>query len=152
MNKVFLVGRLTRDNDFRMTAGNLAVLRNSLAVDRRVRRIEGADNTNNADFINIVAFGQLAETMNKYLSKGRQIAIDGRIQTGSYQKDGQTVYTTDVVVENCDFCGSKGDTGEFNNNQETNYTSTNNQSSIEDPFSSFGQEVKIDTSDDELPF
>ena len=101
MNKVFLVGRLTRDPELRYTASNLATMRCAIAVDRQFVR-EGEER--GADFINIVAFGQRAETMKKYLTKGSQIAVDGRIQTGSYDgQDGKKVYTTDVVVERVEF-------------------------------------------------
>ena len=91
MNKVFLVGRLTRDPELRYSQSNMATMRCAIAVDRQYQR-EGEER--GADFINIVAFGNRAETMKKYLAKGSQIAIDGRIQTGSYDdKDGKKVYT-----------------------------------------------------------
>ena len=98
MNKVFLIGRLTRDPELRYTSSNLANMRCSIAVDRQYVR-DGEER--GTDFINIVAFGNRAETMKKYLTKGSQIAVDGRIQTGSYDgQDGKKVYTTDVIVEN----------------------------------------------------
>lgn len=108
MNKVVLAGRLTADPDIRHTGGaeDLAVARYRLAVDRRVARNNGEQT---ADFINCVAFGKRAEFAEKYLRKGIKIMISGRIQTGSYKdKDGRTVYTTDVVVEEHEFCESKG--------------------------------------------
>lgn len=110
MNKVILMGRLTRDPDIRYTQPNSAqeqtcIARYSLAVDRRFRR-DGDSQT--ADFINCVAFGRQAEFAEKYLHKGTKIAITGRIQTGSYtNRDGQKVYTTDVVVEEQEFAESK---------------------------------------------
>ena len=106
MNKVILMGRLTRDPDIRYTQGeNSIVARYTLAVDRRFRR-EGSDQT--ADFIGCVAFGKQAEFAEKYLYQGIKIVITGRIQTGSYtNKDGQRVYTTDVVVEEQEFAESK---------------------------------------------
>lgn len=106
MNKVILMGRLTRDPDIRYTEGDnsLAIARYSLAVDRRFKR-EGEAT---ADFINCVAFGKSAEFAEKYLTKGIKIAITGRIQTGSYtNKEGQKVYTTEVVVEEQEFAESK---------------------------------------------
>ena len=157
MNKVFLIGRLTRDPELRYTSSNLANMRTSLAVDRQYAR-EGEER--GTDFINIVAFGNRAETMKKYLTKGSQIAVDGRIQTGSYDgQDGKRVYTTDVIVENFQFLDTRGsrvntsDTG-FNN-ESSNVTPydfptsepTNNSS---DPFADFG--AKIEVSDSELPF
>jgi len=108
MNRVVLAGRLTADPDIRHTGGaeDLAVARYRLAVDRRVARNNGEQT---ADFINCVAFGKRAEFAEKYLHKGIKIMISGRIQTGSYKdKEGRTVYTTDVVVEEHEFCESKG--------------------------------------------
>ena len=113
MNKVILMGRLTRDPDVRYSQGNnsTAVARYTLAVNRRFRR-EGQQE---ADFIGCVAFGKQAEFAEKYLKQGVKIAVSGRIQTGSYTKaDGTKVYTTDVVVEEHDFCESKG----FGSSQE----------------------------------
>lgn len=107
MNKVILMGRLTRDPEVRYSQGenSTAVARYTLAVDRRFRR-DGDQQT--ADFINCVAFGHQGEFAEKYLRKGIKIAITGRIQTGSYtNKDGQKVYTTDVVVEEQEFAESK---------------------------------------------
>ena len=97
MNKVILMGRLTRDPEVRYSQGEqaTAVARYTLAVDRRFRR----DNDQSADFIGCVSFGRTAEFAEKYLRKGTKIAVTGRIQTGSYTNmDGQKVYTTDVVV------------------------------------------------------
>ncbi|MBR5565312.1 MAG: single-stranded DNA-binding protein [Roseburia sp.] len=107
MNKVILMGRLTRDPEVRYSQGEqaTAIARYTLAVDRRGRR-DGDQQT--ADFINCVAFGRLGEFAEKYLRKGTKIAITGRIQTGSYTKpDGTKVYTTDVVVEESEFAESK---------------------------------------------
>ena len=107
MNKVILMGRLTRDAEVRYSQGenSTAIARFSLAVDRRFRR-DGDEQT--ADFINCVAFGRQGEFAEKYFRKGIKIAITGRIQTGSYtNKDGQRVYTTDVVVEEQEFAESK---------------------------------------------
>ena len=106
MNKVVLMGRLTRDPDVHYTGDNnqMGVARYSLAVDRRFKR-EGEPT---ADFISCVAFGKGAEFADKYLKKGTKIAVTGRIQTGSYtNKDGQRVYTTDVIVEEQEFAESK---------------------------------------------
>ncbi len=107
MNKVILMGRLTREPDVRYSAGEnaTAVARYTLAVDRRFRR----DGEQTADFIGCVAFGRQAEFAEKYLHQGTKIAITGRIQTGSYtNREGQKVYTTDVVVEEQEFAESKG--------------------------------------------
>lgn len=107
MNKVILIGRLTRDPDVRYSTGSqpVAIARYTLAVDRRQRTQEGQQS---ADFISCVVFGKGAEFAEKYLHQGTKIAITGRIQTGSYtNRDGQKVYTTDVVVEDQEFAESK---------------------------------------------
>ena len=109
MNRVILIGRLTRDPDVRYSQGAepLAIARYTLAVDRRGRRDANSDQT--ADFISCVAFGRNGEFAEKYLKQGTKIAVTGRIQTGSYtNKDGNKVYTTDVVVEDHEFVESKG--------------------------------------------
>ena len=114
MNKVILMGRLTRDPEVRYTQGDnaMAIARYSLAVDRRFKR----DGEPDADFINCVAFGKSGEFAEKYFRKGTKIAVVGRIQTGSYtNKDGQKVYTTDVVVEEQEFAESKNSSSSDNN-------------------------------------
>ena len=106
MNKVTLIGRVVRDAEIRYSQGasSTCIARYTLAVDRKFKQ-EGQPN---ADFINCIAFGKLGEFAEKYLRKGIKIAVTGRIQTGSYKnKDGNTVYTTDVVVEEQEFCESK---------------------------------------------
>ena len=108
MNKVILMGRLTRDPEVRYSSGDnqMAIARYSLAVDRRGRR-EGNDGQT-ADFINCVAFGRAGEFAEKYFHQGTKLVVTGRIQTGSYtNKDGQKVYTTDVIVEDQEFAESK---------------------------------------------
>ena len=107
MNKVILMGRLTRDPDVRYSQGDTptAVARYTLAVDRRFRR---DSDQQTADFIGCVAFGKSGEFAEKYLRKGTKIVVTGRIQTGSYtNQEGQKVYTTDVVVEDQEFAESK---------------------------------------------
>ena len=106
MNKVILMGRLTRDPEVRYSQGEnaMAVARFTLAVDRRFRRDDAS-----TDFIGCVAFGRNAEFIEKYFRQGTKALITGRIQTGSYtNRDGQKVYTTDVVVEETEFAESKG--------------------------------------------
>lgn len=115
MNKVILMGRLTRNPDVRQ-GNNSTVARFSIAVDRRFKR-DGDEQT--ADFINCVAFGKTAEFIEKYAQKGTKFVVEGRIQTGSYtNKDGQKVYTTDVVVESVEFAESK--------NSQSNSSAANN--------------------------
>lgn len=133
MNKVILMGRLTRDPEVRHN-GDMAVARYTLAVDRRFKR-EGDEQT--ADFINCVAFGKAGEFTEKYLRKGTKIAIVGRIQTGSYtNKDGVKVFTTDVVVEEQEFAESK--------NSSSGASQTKNSG---DDFMSIPANI-----DEELPF
>lgn len=109
MNKVILMGRLTRDPDIRYTqaAEPMAIARYTLAVDRRFQRSDSGDEQT-ADFISCVAFGRQGEFAEKYLHKGTKIVVAGRLQTGSYtNKDGNKVYTTDIVVEEQEFAESK---------------------------------------------
>lgn len=102
MNKVVLMGRLTKDPNVRQS-GETTIARYTLAVDRRFKR-EGEPT---ADFISCVAFGKAGDFAEKYLKKGTKIAVSGRIQTGSYEKDGQRIYTTDVIIEEQEFAESK---------------------------------------------
>ena len=107
MNKVIIMGRLTRDPEVRYSQGDnsTAIARYSLAVDRRIRTENGEQA---ADFINIVAFGKGGEFAEKYLKKGMKVLVTGRIQTGSFtNRDGIKVYTTDVVAEDQEFCEKK---------------------------------------------
>jgi single-strand DNA-binding protein len=106
MNKWIGTGRLCGEPEVRYSQGEnaMAIARYRLAVDRRFKK----DNEQTADFISCVAFGKAAEFAEKYLHKGMKIAVTGRIQTGSYEKDGQKVYTTEIVVEDQEFCESKG--------------------------------------------
>ena len=111
MNKVILMGRLTRDPEVRYTQGEqaMAVARYTLAVDRR-----GKNQENSADFIQCVAFGKAGEFAERYLHKGTKIVLTGRIQTGSYtNKEGQRVYTTDIVAEDQEFAESKASSDSY---------------------------------------
>ena len=117
MNKVILIGRLTKDPETRYTQGDnpMAISRYNLAIDRRFKR----DGDQNADFIPCVAFGKSGEFAEKYLRKGTKVAVVGRIQTGSYtNKEGQKVYTTEVVVEEQEFAESKASQGSQQNTQK----------------------------------
>ena len=143
MNKVILMGRLTRDPEVRYTQGDnaMAIARYSLAVDRRFKR----DGEPDADFINCVAFGKSGEFAEKYLKKGTKVAVVGRIQTGSYtNKDGQKVYTTDIVVEEQEFAESKAATA--GNGGQNNYSRPAAAADAE------GFMNIPDGIDDELPF
>ena len=131
MNKVILMGRLTRNPDVRCSQGEKAtcVARYTLAVNRRFRREGDQD----ADFINCVAFGRQGEFAEKYLQKGTKIVISGRIQTGSYiNRDGIKVYTTDVIVEEQDFTESKAAAANYSGGYQQN-SSQSEQTSAPEP-------------------
>ena len=153
MNKVILMGRLTRDPDIRYSTGEsaTAVARYTLAVDRRFRR----DGEQTADFIGCVAFGRNAEFAEKYLHQGTKIVAVGRIQTGSYtNRDGQKVYTTDVVVEEQEFAESKS----VSDSSRSAYAGGNNygqapaQTPAPKPMSADGFMNIPDGIEEELPF
>ena len=142
MNKVILMGRLTRDPEVRYGAGenSTAVARYTIAVDRRFKR----DGEQNADYIGCVAFGRNAEFAEKYLRQGTKILLTGRIQTGSYtNRDGQKVYTTDIVVEEQEFAESKA----AGNGGQNNYSRPSAATSDADGFMNIPDGI-----DDELPF
>lgn len=145
MNKVILMGRITRDAEIRYTQGekSTAIARFSLAVDRRFKKDNDEQNT---DFISCIAFGKIAEFLEKFGRKGTKFVVDGRIQTGSYNnKDGQKVYTTDVVVENIEFAESKNSSGSGG--------STNQPAPAPSSFSAGDGFMNIpDGIDEELPF
>lgn len=139
MNKIILMGRLVRDPEIKYTTGenSKTVARYTLAVDRRFKR----DGEPTADFINCVAFGKSAEFAEKYFRQGIKIVITGRIQTGSYtNKDGQKVYTTDVVVEDQEFAESKAASQQNQNNASGSIPSSDGFMNIPDDI------------DEELPF
>ena len=143
MNKVILMGRLTRDPEVRYGTGenSTAVARYTIAVDRRFKR----DGEQNTDFIGCVAFGRNAEFAEKYLRQGTKIVLTGRIQTGSYtNRDGQKVYTTDIVVEEQEFAENKA----AGNGGQNNYSrSSSAATSDADGFMNIPDGI-----DDELPF
>ena len=135
MNKVVLMGRLTKDPEVRYSQeSNTAIARYTLAVDRRRREEQ------TADFINVVAFGKNGEFAEKYLHKGTKIVISGRIQTSSYtNKDGQKVYTTEVVAEEHDFCESKKDQNSENHSSNDGFTNIPEGIEEDLPFSQPGK-------------
>lgn len=143
MNKVLIMGRLTRDPDVRYSNGangSMAIARYSLAVSRKFKR----DGEPDCDFINCVAFGKNGEFADMYLHQGMKIAIVGRIQTGSYtNKDGVKVYTTDIVVEEHEFAERKNDSGGNNSGMYASQRSSN----ISDGFMSIPDGI-----DEQLPF
>lgn len=145
MNKVILLGRLVREPETRYGGANdsMAVCRYTLAVDKKFKK----DGEATADFINCISFGKIAEFAEKYFTKGLRVAVSGRIQTGSYtNRDGQKVYTTDVVVEEHEIAQSRS---EASNQQESN---------LQPKISPYGEDKDNgfmnvpDCIDDELPF
>ena len=149
MNKTILMGRLTRDPEIRYSSGNepTAIARYTLAVDRRYKR-QGDDQT--ADFINCVVFGRGAEFAENYLHQGTKIVAVGRIQTGSYtNKDGHTVYTTEVIVEEQEFAESKAAAAQ-NENSGSSTGNAPRQAAASDPGDGF-MDIP-DAIEEELPF
>lgn len=147
MNKVTLMGRLTRDPDVRYSQGGqpMAIARYTLAVDRRRGRSDSDQQT--ADFISCVAFGKAGEFVEKYLHKGMKICVAGRIQTGSYtNRDGQKVYTTDVVVEEQEFCESRAANDTVQNHSTPTPQSSGTSAAL-DGFMNIPYDI-----DEELPF
>lgn len=148
INRVVLVGRITKDIELRRTQSGTSVVSFTMAVNRRFKQ-EGQPD---ADFIRCIAWNKTAELMNQYLSKGALIGIEGRIQTGSYQdKDGKTVYTTDVVVDNVQFLEPKSASSnpQAYVPQEPPVGYTQNQtSSVADDFAN----DTLDIASDDLPF
>ena len=146
MNKVILMGRLTRDPEIRYSQGAnaIAVARYSLAVDRRFRK----DGDPEADFLNIVAFGKAGEFAEKYFKKGMKVVVVGRLQTGRYEKEGVTHYTTDIIAEEQHFAESKKS---FEGNQKAGFSRPSRPQSTmpeDDGFAPIGD----DFDDDDIPF
>lgn len=160
MNKVVLIGRLTRDPELRYTGSNTPVATFSLAVNRNFQNQNGE---READFINIVVWRKQAENCKNFLTQGSQVAVEGRIQTRTYDdQNGQKRYITEVVADNVEFLGSKASS---NNSNNTSSSSKNAEPTPYDfgdmpepkgtdvdsnPFADFGSSIEI--SDDELPF
>jgi len=170
MNKAILIGRLTRDPELRYTSSNRAVCQFTVAIDRPFTN--QASGQREADFINVVAWDKTGENVGKYMTKGRLIAVEGRIQTRNYDNnEGRRVYVTEVIASNVQFLESRNAASTNNNGfdsmpeppqEKTPYdfggeeTINNNQSQSmnvnddQDPFASFGEQVEI--SDNDLPF
>lgn len=149
MNTVILMGRLVRDPDIRYSQGQeqKCIARYTLAVDRKVKRDQNNPNQQTADFISCIAFGKSGEFVEKFLKKGTKICIRGHITTGHYERDGQTIYTTDVVVDEHEFAESKGSSSGSSGQNETD-TSNWQQSSVGDGFMNIPDGVE----DEGLPF
>ena len=156
MNRVDLVGRLTRDPELRHTTSGRAVCQISLAINRTFTNQNGE---READFINVVVWDKQAENVSKYVTKGRLVSVEGRLQSRSYDdKDGKKVYVTEVVANNVQFLSASGNTNSQPQVQESNpfdfdsapSAPTQTVSVEKDPFESFGESVTI--SDNDLPF
>lgn len=152
MNKVVLIGRLSRDPELRHTSNNTPVCQINVAVSRPVSQGKEPE----TDFINVTVWNKQAENLVKYVKKGNQIAIEGRIQTRSYDnEEGKKVYITEVLANHVEFIGSNSNKTNDNQTQvqdnKTSYTVEEiDNIPIDDPFSNFGQRVEID--DSQLPF
>lgn len=153
MNKVVLVGRLTKDPELRNTNSGLPVTSFTVAINRTFKNKEGNYDT---DFLNVSIFGKQAENVSKYCSKGSQVGVEGRIQTRSYDaEDGSKRYVTEIIADSVEFLGSKKD-----NSNSNDYIDAPSETPVdvpneieipkEDPFKNFGSEVVL--SDDDLPF
>ena len=160
MNKVFLIGRLTRDPELRYTGNNTAVASFSLAVQRNFANQQGE---READFFNITVWRKQAENVKNYLTQGSQVAIEGRLQTRTYDDaNGQKRYVTEVVADNVEFIGSRNSSGNSNNMNSSASNAGPTPYDFGDmpepkgtdvesnPFADFGSSIEI--SDDELPF
>ena len=154
MNRVELIGRITRDPELRYTGSNIATTRFTLAVNRPFQGQNGEQGT---DFINIVVWRKQAENVKKYCTKGSLVAVEGRIQTGSYEKDGQRVYTTDVVADSVQFLESKAQSENRMSSDNSDLSPADfvnqevKESDMSDEvFANFGDSVEI--SDDDIAF
>ena len=151
MNRVELIGRLTRDPELRYTGSNIATTRFTLAVNRPFQGQNGEQGT---DFINVVVWRKQAENVKKYVSKGSLVAVEGRIQTGSYEKDGQRIYTTDVVADSVQFLETKAQSQSRTSDDVSPadfVNQDNNESDMSDEvFANFGDSIEI--SDDDIAF
>lgn len=166
MNKVILIGRLTRDPEMRTTPSGIATTSFSIAVQRNYANAQG---DREADFINCIAWRKQAENIAKYCTKGSQVAVDGRIQTRNYDaQDGTKRYVTEVIADNVTFLGGRSGSGESSSYAANNYNNVSNVNDSmssnnfggsndivttdlsEDPYANMGSEVAL--SDDDLPF
>jgi len=146
MNKVILIGRLTRDIELKRTTNETAFVNFTVAINRRVASGQAPQ----ADFINCVAWNRVAVIMSQYLHKGSQIAIEGRIQTRNYERDGNRVYVTEVVAEQVEFLGSRsgGSSSDYSASAFEEDNVIENSSNFDEAFSMDA----FDASDDDLPF
>lgn len=159
INRVVLVGRLTRDVEVRKTASGLSVATFTVACDRRMARGQDGNNQQSADFISCVAWRQAADFLGSYARKGALVGVEGRIQTRSYDRDGQKVYVTEIVCDTVNLLESKSQSQSRAQNsgyQDNSYQQPYSQPkpSVNDDFVSddFGAGIGMDISSDDLPF
>jgi single-strand DNA-binding protein len=158
INRVVLVGRLTRDVEVRKTQSGLSMATFTVACDRRGSRDNQGQQT--ADFIRCVAWRQTADFLGMYAKKGALVGVDGRIQTGSYERNGQTVYTTDVYADNVRLLESRQQSqSRTQNDSFDSYQPSYNQQPAQPSYNSgntgnddFGSDIGFDISSDDLPF
>ena len=148
MNKAIIIGRLTRDPEMRTTTSGTNSTSFTVAVSRNYTNANGERET---DFINCVAWRKQAENIAKYCTKGSQVAVEGRIQTRSYDaQDGTKRYVTEIIADNVTFLGGRGSNVPSEDNYVGGSSSVDTTDISEDPFKDFGEEVAL--SDDDLPF
>ena len=159
INRVVLVGRLTRDVEVRKTASGLSVATFTVACDRRMARGQDGNNQQSADFISCVAWRQAADFLGSYARKGALVGVEGRIQTRNYDRDGQKVYVTEIVCDTVNLLESKSQSQSSAQNsgyQDNSYQQPYSQPkpSVNDDFVSddFGAGIGMDISSDDLPF
>lgn len=159
INRVVLVGRLTRDVEVRKTASGLSVATFTVACDRRIARGQDGNNQQSADFISCVAWRQAADFLGSYARKGALVGVEGRIQTRNYDRDGQKVYVTEIVCDTVNLLESKSQSQNRAQNsgyQDNSYQQPYSQPkpSTNDDFVSddFGAGIGMDISSDDLPF
>ena len=155
MNKAFLIGRLTRDPELRYSSSNTPIVNFTIAIDRQFTNRDGQRET---DFIRIVAYNKQAENISKFVSKGSLVAVDGRIQTGSYEdKDGKRVYTTDIVADRVQFLDNRNSANASHNEatdedvSPADFQNDAEETNVsDDVFADFGSSIEI--SDDDIAF
>ena len=145
MNRVELIGRLTKDPELRYTKENIAVASFTLAINRPKVK----DKEQETDFINCKVFNKQAENLKKYCTKGKLIAVDGTIRTGSYEKDGQKYYTTEIIAQNIEFLSSNTNSQEEQKNVEIVPQNKSSNALNDEVFANFGNSIEIDNFDDD---
>ena len=147
MNRVELIGRLVRDPELRYNTKNIASSSFTIAINRQFKNEDGGYET---DFIPCKAFNKRAETIGKYLKKGDLVGIEGSIRTGSYEKDGQKIYTTEIFIDSVHFLSPKANSPEKEKNSQNDLKNESENPLRDEVFANFGDSIEI--SDDEIAF